>query len=71
MPLKDFTLLDRVPDNFEYGTFSTEPTEITDEVGTDTLKWEIEVLEQGDEIEFTYEISGTSEYRASDAQIAF
>jgi hypothetical protein len=71
MPLKDFTLQDRVPDNFEYGTFSTEPTEITDEVGTDTLKWEIEVLEQGDEIEFTYEISGTGEYRASDAQIAF
>ncbi|MCP4633763.1 MAG: hypothetical protein GY855_12620 [candidate division Zixibacteria bacterium] len=71
MPLKDFTLFDRVPDNFEYSGFSTEPTSITDEVGTDTLKWEIELLEQGEDLEFTYEINGTGEYRASDAQIAF
>jgi len=62
-------LLDKVPDSFEYGTYSMTP-EITDEVGQDTLKWDIEVLEAGDHLEITYEITGTGAYSPSDAQLA-
>jgi len=67
--LYNLVLLDKVPDNFEYGTYSMTP-EITDEVGADTLKWEIETLEVGDKLEITYEITGTGAYSPSDAQIA-
>ena len=68
MPLKDYTIVDKVPDNFKYGEFSLEP-EITDEKGSDTLKWLIEELPEGDRLEITYEINGTGEYRPSDAQL--
>ena len=66
--LYDITLLDKVPDSFEYGSYSMEP-EITDEVGQDTLKWAIEVLESGEKLEISYEITGTGEYSPSDAQL--
>ncbi len=62
-------LMDRVPDKFEYGSYSMQP-EITDEVGQDTLKWSIDVLEPGDKLEITYEITGTGAYSPSDAQLA-
>jgi len=68
--LYSLVLLDKVPDSFEYGTYSMTP-EITDEVGQDTLKWEIEELEIGDKLEITYEITGTGKYSPSDAQLAF
>ncbi|MFX1463529.1 MAG: hypothetical protein ACFFBF_10870 [Promethearchaeota archaeon] len=67
--LHNMTLLDKVPDSFEYGTYSMTP-EITDEVGEDTLKWEIETLETGEKLEITYEITGTGAYSPSDAQLA-
>jgi hypothetical protein len=67
--LTNLTLLDKVPDLFEYGTYSMTP-EITDEVGEDTLKWEIDVLEAGDKLEITYEITGKGKYSPSDAQLA-
>ena len=70
MPLKDFVLIDKVPDNFEYSGFSQEP-EITDNVGTDTLEWPIDLLDEGEIIEISYDISGSGEYRPSDAQVAF
>jgi len=67
--LYNLVLLDKVPDSFEYGTYSMTP-EITDEVGADTLKWEVDTLEVGDKLEFTYEITGTGKYSPSDAQLA-
>ncbi|MHA2008089.1 MAG: hypothetical protein ACXABO_12765 [Promethearchaeota archaeon] len=67
--LFNLVLLDKVPDSFEYGTYSTTP-EITDEVGQDTLKWSIEELEVGDKLELSYEITGSGEYSPSDAQLA-
>ena len=67
--LSKLVLLDKVPDSFEYGNYSMTP-EITDEVGQDTLKWEIDVLEAGDKLEITYEITGTGAYSPSDAQLA-
>ncbi|MFX0027956.1 MAG: hypothetical protein ACFE8B_02005 [Candidatus Hermodarchaeota archaeon] len=67
--LYNLVLLDKVPDSFEYGTYSIKP-KVTDEVGQDTLKWEIEELEVGDKLEITYEITGTGEYSPSDAQLA-
>ncbi len=67
--LTKLVLLDKVPDSFEYGNYSTTP-EITDEVGQDTLKWDIEVLEAGESLEITYEITGTGAYSPSDAQLA-
>jgi hypothetical protein len=67
--LHKLTLLDKVPDSFEYGTYSMTP-KITDEVGQDTLKWTIETLEVGDNLEISYEITGTGEYSPSDAQLA-
>ncbi len=70
MPLKDFVLIDKVPDNFEYSGFSQEP-EITDNVGTDTLEWAIDLLDEGEIVEISYDISGSGEYRPSDAQVAF
>jgi hypothetical protein len=70
LPLINFVLIDKVPDNFEYSEFTMEP-EITDEVGTDTLKWAIESLKEGDLLEITYEIKGSGEYHPSDAQLAF
>ncbi|MFX1532424.1 MAG: hypothetical protein ACFFBC_15005, partial [Promethearchaeota archaeon] len=67
--LYNLVLLDKVPDSFEYGTYSMTP-KITDEVGSDTLKWEIEELDVGDTLEISYEITGTGEYSPSDAQLA-
>ena len=67
--LYNLVLLDKVPDSFEYGTYSMTP-EVTDEVGQDTLKWEIEELDIGDKLEISYEITGTGEYSPSDAQLA-
>lgn len=69
-PLTNITLLDKVPDNFEYGKYSVQP-EVTDEVGSDTLKWTIEELKEAEKQEFTYEITGTGDYHASDAQAAY
>ena len=68
--LYHINLLDKVPDSFEYSNYSMQP-EITDEVGSDTLKWDVEVLEVGDKLEITYEITGTGKYSPSDAQLAF
>jgi hypothetical protein len=70
MAIQDLSLMDRVPDNFEYGTYSMQP-EITDEVGSDTLKWTIDTLEEGEKLEISYEITGSGEYSASDAQAAY
>ncbi len=67
--LHNLILLDKVPDSFEYGSYSMTP-EITDEVGQDTLKWDIDILEVGDKLEITYEITGTGKYSPSDAQLA-
>ena len=67
--LHNLVLLDKVPDKFEYGDYSMTP-EITDEVGQDTLKWDIDLLEVGDKLEITYEITGTGKYSPSDAQLA-
>jgi hypothetical protein len=67
--LHNLVLLDKVPDSFEYGTYSMKP-KITDEVGQDTLKWAIDELEIGDKLEISYEITGTGEYSPSDAQLA-
>ncbi len=68
-PLKEFILMDKILDSFEYGNYSTEP-EITDEVRQDTLKWGIETLEVDEKIEISYEITGKGEYSPSDAQVA-
>ena len=67
--LYNLVLLDKVPDSFEYGTYSMTP-KITDEVGADTLKWAIDELEVGDKLEISYEITGTGKYSPSDAQLA-
>ncbi len=67
--LNNLILLDKVPDLFEYGTYSMTP-EITDEVGQDTLKWDIELLDIGEKLEITYEITGKGKYSPSDAQLA-
>ncbi len=68
-PLRKLTILDKVPDSFEYGSYSMTP-EITDEVGQDTLKWDIDELEVKDSLEITYEITGKGKYSPSDAQLA-
>ncbi|MHA2281576.1 MAG: hypothetical protein ACXAC5_12080 [Promethearchaeota archaeon] len=67
--LHTMVLLDKVPDSFEYSNYSTKP-KITDEVGQDTLKWEIKELDIGEKLEISYEINGTGEYSPSDAQLA-
>ncbi|MFX0148863.1 MAG: hypothetical protein ACFE8E_14080 [Candidatus Hodarchaeota archaeon] len=67
-PLQNLVLMDKVPDQFEYGSYSEKP-EITDEVGEDTLKWKIELLSAGEKVEITYEINGIGEYSPSDAQL--
>jgi hypothetical protein len=67
--LYNLVLLDKVPDSFEYQNYSMTP-EITDEVGEDTLKWNIEELEVGDKLDISYEITGTGQYSPSDAQLA-
>ena len=67
--LYNLVLLDKVPDSFEYGTYSMKP-KVTDEVGQDTLKWAIDELDIGDTLEISYEITGTGEYSPSDAQLA-
>jgi hypothetical protein len=69
-PLQKLVLLDKVPDSFEYGEYSKKP-QITDEVGSDTLKWTIDKLDAGEHIEITYEINGTGEYSPSDAHAGF
>ncbi|MCW4031832.1 MAG: hypothetical protein NWF08_00365 [Candidatus Bathyarchaeota archaeon] len=67
--LHGLTLLDKVPDSFEYGDYSEKP-KITDEVGQDTLKWVIDEIEVGDKLEISYEIKGSGKYSPSDAQLA-
>lgn len=68
--VKDVVVMDKVPDHFEYGEFSREP-EITDEVGKDTLEWILEEIDPEQEIEITYEITGTGEYHASEAEVGY
>ena len=68
-PLQNVVLMDKVPDNFEYGSYSGGKPQITDEVGEDTLKWTIDLLNADEKIEISYEISGTGEYSPSDAQL--
>ena len=68
-PLQNVVLMDKVPDNFEYGSYSGGKPQITDEVGEDTLKWTIDLLNADEKLEITYEISGTGEYSPSDAQL--
>ncbi len=70
MTLHNLVLLDKVPDSFEYGDYSSEP-EITDEVGQDTLKWAIDELGEGEKLEITYKITGSGEYSPSDAQLSY
>ena len=69
--LDNLVLMDKVPEKFEYGEYKPEELtpEITDEVGEDTLKWTVEELEQGEKLEISYEITGTGEYHASEAQL--
>jgi uncharacterized repeat protein (TIGR01451 family) len=67
-PLQNLVLMDKVPDNFEYGSYSEKP-EITDEVGEDTLKWTIAKLEAEELKEISYEINGKGKYSPSDAQL--
>ncbi len=68
--IQNFTIIDKVPDNFKYGEFSIKP-EIIDEYGEDTLKWEIELLEPEQDIEITYTITGQGEYHPSKAQLTY
>jgi hypothetical protein len=67
--LQNVVLMDKVPDNFEYGNYSGGKPQITDEVGEDTLKWTIDLLNADEKIEISYEISGSGEYSPSDAQL--
>ncbi len=69
MPLANLSLMDKVPDKFEYSNVSMEP-EITDEVGFDALKWTFETLDEGEKVEITYDITGKGKYKPSDAQLA-
>ncbi|MHA1805516.1 MAG: hypothetical protein ACTSU4_13445 [Promethearchaeota archaeon] len=68
--LTDITLFDVVPDNFEYSDFNVEP-EITDEIEKDTLKWTIDMLDEGEKKEFRYTIKGSGDYKPSEAQISY
>ncbi|TFG18584.1 MAG: DUF11 domain-containing protein, partial [Promethearchaeota archaeon] len=68
-PLQNVVLMDKVPDNFEYGSYSGGKPKITDEVGEDTLKWTIDLLNAEDKVEISYQISGSGEYSPSDAQL--
>lgn len=70
MQLENLVLMDKVPEKFEYGDYSKEPDEVTDEVGEDTLKWTIDTLEPAEKMEISYEITGSGEYHPSDAQLA-
>jgi len=66
--LHNIILMDKVPDNFEYGDYTMTPM-ITDKFGSDTLKWEIEFLADAEKLEISYEIHGKGEYKPSDAQL--
>lgn len=68
--IENLTVIDKVPDNFEYSDFSIEP-EIIDEFGEDTLKWDIELLEPEQDLEITYTIKGEGEYHPSKAQLTY
>lgn len=62
---------DVVPDNFEYGDYSQEPSEIKSLEGKDMLIWVIEEIPAGEKVEITYKITGTGEdYKASEAQFS-
>ncbi|MHA1734450.1 MAG: hypothetical protein ACTSU5_21135 [Promethearchaeota archaeon] len=68
-PMEAIVVRDKVPDNFEYSDMSIEP-EITDLEGEDILEWKFENVEPGEEKEITYTITGSGEYRASEAQFS-
>lgn len=70
MPLKNFVIMDKVPDSFNRSKFTMEP-EVTDLKGEDILKWTVEQLNEGEKLEITYNIKGTGEYNPSQAQVAF
>ncbi|MHA1336926.1 MAG: hypothetical protein ACTSPW_14515 [Promethearchaeota archaeon] len=71
MPLKNLIVMDKVPDSFERSEFSMEPEEIQDEKGEDIIKWEIEELEPNGEIQISYKIIGSGEYKPSEAQMSY
>ena len=69
-PLKNMIIRDKIPDSFKRSDFSLEP-QITDLKGEDILEWNIESVEEGELLEITYNIKGTGDYNASQAQVTF
>ncbi len=68
MQLQTLTLMDKVPDNFEYSSFSLKP-ELRKDLFCDSLKWMIEELRSGEKLEITYKINGTGIYSPIEAQL--
>ncbi|WP_457556835.1 COG1470 family protein [Candidatus Harpocratesius sp.] len=69
--LTKIELRDVVPDNFEYGDYSEEPSEVKSLEKKDMLVWVIEEIAAGDTVEIRYKITGTGEdYKASEAQFS-
>ena len=68
--LENMSVIDKVPDAFQYTDFKPKEPEIVDLEGENVLSWKIEVLEPGKEWSVSYKITGQGEYAASDAQFS-
>jgi uncharacterized repeat protein (TIGR01451 family) len=67
--LENITVMDKVPDNFQYTDMSIEPA-ITDLEGEDILTWKVELLEPGQDWEVKFKINGQGEFKPKEAQFA-
>jgi hypothetical protein len=68
--LEGMTVIDKVPDSFQYTDFKPTEPEIVDLEGQNVLSWKLETLEPGKGWSVTYKISGQGEYAASEAQFS-
>ncbi len=68
--LEGMTVIDKVPDAFQYTDFKPTEPEIVDLEGQNVLSWKLETLEPGKGWSVTYKITGQGEYAASDAQFS-
>ena len=67
--LENITVMDKVPDNFQYTNMTIEPA-ITDLEGEDILTWKVELLEPGQNWEVKFNINGQGEFKPKEAQFA-
>jgi hypothetical protein len=69
-PLEQVVIKDVVPHNFEYADLSVKPTKFERMEQGDVLVWAVDKIEAGSKFDVKFKITGSGDYKASDAQFS-